>query len=308
VDATADDDDLYILNASYNFKGVTVGAYGMYYDFDTYPGNVAPANLNRATFWWAGAYMDGKVGPVLLNFDFVYDDGEVKASGRRNLAHADRTVDYSGWAVVLKAQYLWERFTFGGKFLYASGSDLKDTSNSGTPGTANAYPGTGNADKVSGYVIPPSSETFGAFGEDIVFYGTWMDRGGFGNGVNSLNAANQQVGRGTFGGTWFAKLWAGFNVVPEFKVTAQALYIGDTTKNGNTVGTAVRTNGNPRDDSDIGIELDLITEYMIYKSLKWSCGFGYLFAGDALDMREVGPINHSMKDPWKAVTMLTYTF
>ncbi len=312
MDAAADDADLYGLHAAFKVQTLTVGGYALYYNMNTYrtdQGIVAYGGTipYYADMWYFGGYADGKVGPILLNFDFIVNDGEVEA--RKNFAipaGAKRKVDYSGWVASIKAAFPWEKFEFGGKFLYASGNDLKKTSNTGLPGSADGYDGTRFTRKVSGYVIPVGSEAFGGFSEDIVFYGTWIDRGGFGNGISSSYTA---FNRGAFGGTWFAKLYGKFAVAPDFKVTAQALYIGDTTKNGNTIGNAVKANGRPRDDSFIGIEADLITELMIYKNLKWSTGFGWLFAGDGLEMR-VGATNTNdeMKDPWRLVTQLIYTF
>ena len=98
-------------------------------------------------------------------------------------------------------------------------------------------------------------------------------------------------------------------------MTLQGLYIGDTTKNGNTFGTAMK---NPaaaaadrrlKDSNTIGWELDLVNEIDIYKNLKWFVGFGYLFAGDGLDVyNSTLSKNFSPKDPWNLTTRLLYTF
>ena len=305
LDANADDTDLYGLHAAFKVETMTVGGYGLYYNMNTYPIPAAAAAYGvnapySASIWWLGAYVDGKLGPINLNFDFIYDTGTVE-DHQDVVTHA-KDVDYSGWATAVKVAFPWEKFEFGGKFLYASGNDLKKTSATGLPGSATPW-GT-ITDKVGGYVVPPASEAFGAFGEDVVFYGTWMDRGGFGNGVSK---SYTQVHRGAFGGTWFAKLFAKIAMTPDFKVTAQGIYIGDTTKNGNTIGNAVKSTGEPRDDSYIGIEADLITEYKIYKNLKWDVGFGWLFAGDGLDYNIAGN-NESAKDPWRLVTQIIYSF
>ena len=118
------------------------------------------------------------------------------------------------------------------------------------------------------------------------------------------------MGRGGLGGAWYTKLYAGYKVIPEYKATFQALYIGDTTKNGNTFGTArsggVAT-GTLKDDSDIGFELDLINEIQIFKNLKYTIAGGFLFAGNALDLYS-GAGNHSPKDPWIITSNLTYSF
>ena len=59
--------------------------------------------------WWLGAYADGKLGPVNINFDFVYDTGNVK-----NRLSAQK-VNYEGCATRLKIDFPWEAFNFGGR-------------------------------------------------------------------------------------------------------------------------------------------------------------------------------------------------
>jgi hypothetical protein len=303
-DTASDDSDAYGLTLAYKIQTFTLGAYGLYFNMNTYPFNTVTFTYgasasHRADFYWFGVYADGKAGPVNLKADFVYDTGEVKG---RNPTYQD--VDYQGWAARIYVDYPWEKFNFGAKLLYASGSDQKKTSASGLPGTTTPF-GTPTKD-VDSYVIPPSSEAFGAFGESIVFYGTWVNRGDVGFFTPNYNG----VGRGAIGGTWFGKLYGAYKIFPEWKTTLEALYIGDTTDNGNTVGNAVKANGLPKDDSDIGIEIDWINEFMIYRNLKWDVGIGYLFAGDALDFNVGGIANNNKApdDPWMITTRITYTF
>jgi hypothetical protein len=124
--------------------------------------------------------------------------------------------------------------------------------------------------------------------------------------------------RGPIGGTWMAKLYAAVKATPWYKATFQVLYIGDTTKNGNTFGTAyagpIPALGT-RDDKSIGFEFDLIQEIQIYKNLKYVIGAGYLFAGKAMDFGYLGTgplaglaFNSKPKDPWQITTNLTYNF
>ena len=49
--------------------------------------------------------------------------------------------------------------------------------------------------------------------------------------------------RGSVGGIWLAKLYGAYKVTPEFKMTLQGLYFGDTTKNGDTFGTSLEADG-----------------------------------------------------------------
>jgi hypothetical protein len=131
-------------------------------------------------------------------------------------------------------------------------------------------------------------------------------------GTTGLANSNSytQVSRGGPGGTWLAKAYGSFKATPWYKVTLQGMYIGDTTKNGNTFGTAVTgVTATLRDDTDIGWELDLINEITIYKNLSLVLAGGYLWAGDALDFRVPGTlVNVSPKNPWMITGILTYSF
>jgi hypothetical protein len=178
--------------------------------------------------------------------------------------------------------------------MYATGQDANKTSTSGIPGTSVANRGTATATgqtsyKAGGYVVPPGSEQSPGSQESIVMYSCFNAAADGGTGI--AQAGNYYaVSRGAFGGTWFAKLYASAKLVPWYKVTLQGLYIGDTTKNGNTLGTAVVNPWAPyanqilRNDGTIGWELDLINEIQIYKNLVFKVAYGYLFAGNALDL------------------------
>jgi hypothetical protein len=316
---TADDVNLYGLHANAKIGTLTIGGYGLYYNMNTYPFFVATTSYGApypnigitrlaqgtmaADMWWLGAYVDGKLGPVNLNFDFIYDTGKVKERWTPNIPD----VKYSGWATRVAVDYPIEKLNIGLVGAYGSGSDTRKTSSSGLPGSATS---SGiNSSKVGSYVVPVGSETGAAFGESIVVYSSWVNRGDSGI-ATSLNY--NQLNRGGIGGTWFAKLYAGYKVIPEYKVTFQGLYIGDTTKNGDTFGTS-RTapfgTADLRDKSDIGIEVDLINEIQIYKNLKYTIAGGYLFAGKALDLSTgAGLGNYGPDNPWQITTNLTYNF
>jgi hypothetical protein len=237
-------------------------------------------------------------------------------------------VDYKGWMGRIKIDFPWEKFNFGVVGMYASGSDANDTSVSGLPGTTVAN-GTGGlpaspygaklSTKVSGYVVPPGTEQDTNNRESIVVYGT---EAGASGGAGIAETANyNQVNRGAFGGTWFAKLYGSAKVTPWYQITLQGLYIGDTTKNGDTLGSAVKYPGTPltilKDNTTIGWELDLINEIWIYKNLRWFIGAGVLWNKGALDLsRNVNPsatgtpiyLNARPSTPWALRTRLIYTF
>ena len=159
--------------------------------------------------------------------------------------------------------------------------------------------------------MPPGSEQDTGNNESIVVYG--MENGASGGIGIAKNSNYAQVSRGGFGGTWFAKLYGSIKATPWYKLTLLALYVGDTTKHGNSLGNALKFPGTGstllRDDKDIGFELDLINEFQIYNNLRFYVGAGYLWAGDALDLRRgASVINFSPKNPWAVRTRLQYTF
>jgi hypothetical protein len=316
-EATADDVDVYGLSLQAKLGTITAGGYWFYYNMNTYPFGlvqavygVTGAGQNAADFHWLGLFADGKLGPVNLNFDFVFDTGKVEA--RQNPAIRD--VKYRGFATQIKVDFPWEKFNFGVLGTYASGADLRETSRAGLPNTGveDSVAGLNNTTrKVTSYVIPPGSEEWAAWGESMILSNNFITATALPLGMwPSLTIYPGQVTRGAIGGTWIAKLYASVKATPWYKVTLQGLYIGDTTKHGNTLGDARKnTLTRLRDDKTIGFEFDLINEIQIYKNLKWSVGAGILFAGDALDQFG-GALNphESFKDPWILATKLRYDF
>jgi hypothetical protein len=330
-------DDVDVLGGHLTAKinTITAGAYALYYNMNSYPfgttlsyGSTGPYD---AEMWWYGVYMDGKLGPVNVNLDGIMDNGKVMARdsyfGVPNLIP---DVKYRGWAARAKVDFPWQKFNFGITGYYASGADAEKTSTSGLPGT---IPGYGpfwsiNAPvstKVKSYVVPPGSESGAIFGESVVFYSFWGNRGDSGI-ADTLNYT--QMSRGPIGGTWMAKAYASAKVAPWYKITLQGMYIGDTTENGDTFGNAATFvpatpfptpyGFYPRNNNDIGWEIDLINEINIYKNLKLTVAGGYMFAGKAMDQftgtyfTGFGlypiPINDDIKNPWAIMWNLTYNF
>jgi hypothetical protein len=331
-DWASDDVDVYGIEAKVNLGTLTLAGWFSYYNMNTYPFNIsgssplwntaynATSAVNQtANMSWWGLYCDGKVGPFQINTDFVYDTGKVVPHGGfvdMLNPYRYQKVDYDGWIVRAAVDFPWEIFNVGVVGMYASGSDLKKTSANGYSGDEVAYYGAGSGiytTKVKGYIVPPNAEQ-GYDDESIVFYGTGA------NGINRANtgfnnggAGGGSVGRGVYGGTWFAKLYGNVRLTPWYRITLLGMYIGDTTKNGNTIGNAVDALGFPRDDKDIGWEFDLVNDIQIYKNLQLRVGGGLLLAGDAFDRKDervssevctnVGPSN-----PWAIVTKLFYVF
>ncbi len=303
---SSDDVDIYGLHANVKFNTLTIGGYGLYYDMKAYPffgdpppAYGAPATNQFAKMWWLGAYMDGKLGPVNLNLDFIYDTGTVES---RTAGIKD--VEYDGMVGYLKVDYPWQLFNFGLVGMYASGADAEKTNPSGL---ANSLTSTGErSSKVKSYVVPPGSESGAIFGESLVVYSSWVNRGNTGY-ADTLHYA--QMSRGPVGGTWMAKLYGSYKIAPWYKMTLAVLYIGDTTKNGDTLGTARKDDGSLKDSSSIGWEFDLYNEFQIYKNLKYTIAGGVLAPGDALKFYESADCgNKKPGTPWIITSNLTYNF
>ncbi len=318
-------DDVDVLGGHLTAKigTITAGGYALYYNMNAYPFNSITAGTvygytasYDAQMWWFGAYADGKVGPVNINVDGIYDRGKVMQ--RESVAPFAFVPDvkYRGWAARGKVDFPWQKFNFGVTGYFATGADTEDTSATGLPGSSTSI-GTVSK-KVKSYVVPPGSEAGSNFGESVVFYSFSPTRGatGIANDIN-YNA----MSRGPIGGTWMAKAYASVKAAPWYKVTLQGMYIGDTTKNGDTFGTA--RSWSPifgttlRDKKDIGWEVDLINEINIYKNLKLTVAGGYLFAGKAMDQWTgygfsgpfgVSLLNDEIKNPWAITWNLTYNF
>jgi hypothetical protein len=339
-DWASDDADVYGIEAKVNIGGFTVAGWMSYYNMNTYPFNLSSTSGNTwigqantaymstaivnqtANMSWWGLYADGKLGPLNIGFDFVYDNGKVesKADLKATLAAQGRPtkVNYDGWITRLAVDFPIEWFNLGVVGMYASGSDMKKTGPTGYVGEAVAY-GIANtyASKVSGYVIPPNAE-HGYDDESIVYYGQGANGlGRPGTGFSCAGTGGASVGKGLYGGTWFAKLYGSFKPTPFYRVTVYGMYIGDTTKNGNSIGNAVDSTGHPRNDSTIGWELGLFNDIQIYKNLQFRFGAGVLFAGKAFDMWDQrngtapsygGYQNVSPQNPWSIESKLLYVF
>jgi len=306
-DYSADDVDVWGLHANAKVETFTVGGYWLWYNMNSYPFNKTTTTPftdtpYQADAWWLGGYADGKAGPVNINFDFIYDHGTVQL---RDTYGSAPDVKYRGWMSYLKVDYPWDMFNFGSVLMYASGADKHDTSGSGLPGTAT--PWGLPSEKVTSFVVPPGSESGAIYGESLVFYSSWVNRGNTGI-ANTLDY--NQMSRGGTGGTWMAKAYASYKATPWYKITLAGLYIGDTTKHGDTFGTAWNASRTGyEDNSTIGWEFDLWNEFQIYKNLKWTAAGGLMFAKDAFKFYDpTEDRNRKPNNPWIIVTNLTYTF
>jgi hypothetical protein len=310
-DWESDDADLYALEANAKISSFTVGGYATLFNANSFSatgvGDAADPAA-RSEIWWFGLYADGKLGPVNLNFDFIYDYG--KNEDRGVLAPQAKDVDFRGWGAVLNVGFPWEKFLFGFATIYGSGADLNKTSAAGMPGDITAGSaqagGTTPSSKAEAYILPGGTE--GSPGHSLILCGS---------GINRMNTGFEPAAgnnsRATFGGLWINKLYAGFQFSPIYSTRLELMYIFDTTKHGNTIGDAV-SGTKFSDDDDVGWEIDWFNTITLYKNLTFQFGGGILFAGDAMDynIRTAAGArttsNKSPKNPYALTTNLTYSF
>jgi hypothetical protein len=282
----SDDSDIYSIVVEGNVEGFTLGGHGTWFSSNAYP---IRSSGSSADIYWVGGYADGKYAGFNFSADLIYDWGKVKAHNNINNAGID-DVKYSGWLAALGAEFPWEIWDFGGGAWWGSGADGD------------------KPDKRNDFVQVPMSEpgmdSFLKYSS--IFYGSGLFRGEYGFGENGdvPGLANNYIG-GTAG--LFA--YAGVKLTPWYKVYAHAMYLHDTSKNGDTVGNATNVDGSREDNNTIGYEFTLSNIFKVYNNLDLYVIGGWLFAGKALDMNNGTPgDNRSMKDPYVLATRMVYSF
>jgi hypothetical protein len=283
----ADDRDIYAVDANLPVGPVKLGTYFLWQENREWPTIADDGHL-----WWIGAYSDGKIGPVNYNFDFVYNDGTI------NFAAAP-DVDFGGWLMRVVASYTWNNLNVGAGGWYSSGDDVSSTD-------------------YEGFALPLGRSETPASNDDIlILMGDWFGTGGMTTGPSFVGSTGQYGGLSApltgaqFGGFWYVRAFANYQLFKWLKIGAQIAYIGDTTEDGDTFGTArVAPFGatNLEDNDEIGWEFDIGASIKIYKNLTYNLAFGYLIAGNALDQWDGVLSNTSPTDPWAFITRLEYKF
>jgi hypothetical protein len=337
--ARADDTDVYAARVVYQGLPVHLGVWGQYWKSNSWsagtpiawPAAVGQFNnagtgqnggTDKAGLFWLGFQAIGKIGPVALTGDFIYNGGKIEREYGLNPAAAIvpyvNPIDdesFGGWIAYIDAAFTIPNFPLeiGATFSYSTGDDAVDAA------TDREH---------SGFYMTPGSEA-AYTGHSVVFFAS-----SYNDAVGITRGDSKSVFQLGAAGVWFGKLRASMKPLPWLKMTLFGMYIGDNTDSGDLYGTAVATNAPTpwggvqtlEDSSDIGIEVGLETDIQIYKSLVYSIGLGYLFAGDALDQYTgvdytaggafvaagtvpgAIPINDSPKNPWAVVSQLIYKF
>ena len=284
----ADDRDIYAVDVNLPAGPVKFGAYFLWDEARHWPTSADDGHL-----WWSGAYSDGKIGPVQYNFDFAYSGGRIDYA-------AAPDVQFKGWLIRAVATYTQNRLTVGAGGWYGSGNDV----------STNDFEGFA--------LIEGRSEAPSVNDDTLILMGDWFGTGGmttapsFVGTYGNYGGASAPTTGSQFGGFWYVRGFTSYQLFSWLKLGFQIAYIGDTTKHGDTFGTARKAPFGATDLDDksgIGWEFDIGANITVYKNLTYNLAFGYLVAGGALDQWNASSgRNSSPHDPWAFITRLAYTF
>ncbi len=235
--------------------------YGLEYklsqkEFNVYAYGFYQNNLSNATYDENG-YLIGvgggfRPGNLNLSGQLVY------LTGKRDYV-TGTDVDVSAYAAELLAQYtIGPGLSVAAEGFYATGNDAD------------------NATKKKQYFMPAGSEAYSNFGLGrTVFF--WMNFSEFGN---------QHQKQNDFGGMYYGRLNGQYSPLPWLNLSANYLYIGDTSKGTANGVKVVNSPTGARKDKDcdfIGHEINLITTLKIYQNFTYNIGLGYFLPGDVYD-------------------------
>jgi hypothetical protein len=296
ADWECDDIDAFFGDFALPIGPVRVGTYIWYENFGEFPlfGFGFPSGArDEAQIYWLGVYADGKIGPVGLQFDWVYNGGSIDydASGWGGFPPRDQ--DIEAWAIrgVVDISPI-PRLTVGVGALYATGEDAS-TNDLEQFRSVNGWEGMGRQQGL------PALQDFLLLTDGVM--GIVPFRG---PGVGWVGGPNY------LGGLWYVRGFAQYMATDWLRLVANFGWIGDTNDDSNRIGTARRPDGiTLRDDDDIGFEMDFGFNIALYKNLQWGVGFGYLFPGDAMDYWDAANgVNDDPADPWALTSAILYTF
>jgi hypothetical protein len=263
-----------------------------------YPINKFGVGTDDAYLYWLGVYLNGKMGPMPMELDFIYQGGRASYT---NLTHTT----LGSWLIRGWMSYIFQGLEVGAGAMYVQGEDYAKYTNTTQP--AQYVPGAGTH---SSRFLLPQSATDAVPGDSMVYTGGWM-----GTGINAHNGAFLAP-EAEYPGFWYARLFAYYNVFEWLKLGAQVLYLGNTDKHEEGKPFVIYWQGNRgmHGNDRIGWEMDYGVNLKIYKNLSFNGAFGYLFAGRAMDTDYSGGsagMNLTVgrpNDPWIFAGLLLYTF
>jgi len=238
------DNDYYDLGASYKFQGGEAGLLWTYFrnaDKRTATGGTLTENHVFQP------YVKTKVGPVTLEAEAYYMNGETKSEAGNSAADID--IDTKG--LYVNGKFNMGAAYVGGFFLYASGDD---------PTTPSKKEGTMN----STFKYAQDTDIWGQISPAILFGDDYHDYVTTQGDSTSKDPANKMDNM------WMLQLYGGVTVAKKLELSAKFSYM-KAVEDGKATGWQSK---------DYGKELDLKATYKIYDQLSYNMGAAYLWTGD----------------------------
>ncbi len=264
--AFSDDVDAYVATFSGAFGPANVSADVTFLNDNAF--DTGKTGNNRGLdFWNIGARTDIKAGPVAIKADVEIQTGTAKESYMDvNGKYNDR--DFSGYAFLLGADINAGPVKISAGGAYGSG-DKCDYSKADPDNSSMSYGGNAcdSEDKYEGFVTSLSS------GQRYTYL--YDQKVKTAAGASNTGLAN----------TWY--LTAGVSAKPmsDLKVQANAYWL--RASQATNIGGALNSDGTQQTSKKVGVEFDGKVSYQIDTNLVWYVEAGYLFAGDAYDVREL---------------------
>jgi hypothetical protein len=244
------------------------------------PWAVDLSDVDDVMLYWLGVNVDGGIGPVKMQVDFIYNFGEVNF-----FSPATPKADVSAFLINGSVSFVWQGLEVGvgGKYISGEDADTADSETFWLPGGPNY-----------------GSEAPAISGDFIVFDNGWFTVGPGWPGMGLIDGPCDY-----WYGVWNLRGFAYYQVLDWLRVGAQVGYIGDTVSSDNVpyAGDAIGLDYD--DDSSIGWEMDFGVNLQIYKGLNLETGFGMLFPGKAL---AVDAIAGKPQNLWALQSRLMYFF
>jgi hypothetical protein len=260
-----------------SFGSVNI-APGMFFAYQNERWALNVPDPDAQKLWWLGVNVDGGIGPVNMQVDFIYNGGTLE-----NTTIPDQ--DYGSWLVCGQVSFVWQKLQVGVGGRYTKGENVENNDIESFQ-----LPGSG------GY----NSESMAVSGDFVVFDNGWMMPGpGWPANIGLIDGPNN-----FWFGYWDIRGFVYYNIFDWLKVGAQVGYIGDTVSGvaGGVGGDAIGTDAD--DDDSIGWEMDFGVNVQIYQNLALHTAFGYLFANKALS--QAGGVKP--QDPWGWQSRIMYMF
>lgn len=287
---SADDQDLFGIDANFVYGPLKFGTYFIYQDlrqlYDTAIGE------GDSQEWWIGPYLDLRMGPLAFTGDFIYTGGyERQKKGLIGIMDISSphsfppipsfvpfSVRHQGFLARVEGSYTMGMFRVGMGALYGSGDD---------PTTK---------DRNEGFTINFRGESAPVQRDFLIACGDWGLSIPFGATDNIIGFYKPWSNYGQ--GIWYVRGFSDYQVLSWLKLLTNFGYIGDTVKHGDEFGR------DADDDHSIGFEIDVAAQIKLYQNLTFSSAFGYLIGGKALSMAG----GDRPQDPWAWINTISFVF